>query len=117
MFMKFDDQTLHAAFIDQLNRAEVPYTIDDNDAVNFTDAEHAAVANAAHKVRDAQFRWYFLKWPTESQSLRFRGVLEAAGLPFFVEYHDSGIWFLVRRADQSELDRLSQAVVESDDYV
>ena len=117
MFLKFEDQTLHAAFIDQLNRAEVPYTIDANDAVSFTDAEHTAVADAAHKVRDAQFRWYSLQWPTESQSLRFRGVLEEAGLPFFVEYHDSGIWFLVRRVDQSELDRLSQTVVESDDCI
>jgi hypothetical protein len=110
MFIKFEDQTLHAAFIDQLNCAAVPYTIDANDAVNFTEAEHGAVTSAAHKVRDAQFRWYFLQWPTDSQSVRFRGVLEEAGLPFFVEYHHSGTWFLVRRADQTEIDRLSQAV-------
>ena len=110
MFIKFDDQTLQSAFVDELNHAGVTYNIDKNDAINFGESEKAAVVDAAHKVRDAQFPWYFLKWPTESQSLRFSAVLEKARLPFFVEYHESGIWFLVRRADQPQLDRLSQTI-------
>ena len=115
MFIRFENQILQSAFVTELDRAAVPYTINNDRAVIFGDTDEAAVVNAAHKIRDAQFPWYFLKWPTESLSLRFRSVLEQAGLPFFVEYHDSGMWFLVRRADQPELDRLSQAVTDSED--
>ena len=114
MFIRFENQTLNSAFVAELDRADVQHTIDKDGAVNFDDAEESAVVTAAHTIRDAQFPWYFLKWPTKSQSLRFRDLLDEAGLPFFVEYHDSGLWFLVRRADQSELDCLSLTVADSD---
>src|SRR5215813_135721 len=105
MFIRFENQNLQAAFVHELQRSAVPFTTGNDGAVNFGDSEEPAVVDAAHKIRDAQFPWYFLKWPNESHSERFRGVLEQAGLRFFVEYHDSGTWFLVRRIDQPELDR------------
>jgi hypothetical protein len=117
MFIRFENQVLQSALVDELHRSAIPFTTDNDGGLRFDGVDEAAVVNAIHKIRDAQFPWYFLKWPLESHSVRFRGVLEESGLPFFVEYHDSGTWFLVRRADQPQLDRLSQTLVDSDDYI
>ena len=66
--------------------------------MEYKDKDAADVVKAAHQVRDAQFPWYFLKWKTERESARFRIVLNEAKVPFFVEEHEDGTWFLVRRA-------------------
>jgi hypothetical protein len=111
-YIIFEDEGLQAAFVEQLDGAGVRYLRDSNGAVTFGEDEADSVVDAAHRVRDAHFPWYFLKWPSESQSNRFRAVLADAGLPFFVEHHESGTWFLVRRADEAEIDRLWPAVLD-----
>ena len=54
-------------------------------------------------VRDAQFPWYLLKWPTETEADRYRDMLLGAGMPIIVERHESGTWFLVRREDRHKV--------------
>jgi hypothetical protein len=110
--IRFEDRALHSAFIQSLDRAEIPYTLDSTGAVTFGDAEALAVTDAAHKVRDAQFPWYFLKWKTEGESARFRTILAQAGLPFIVEEHESGTWFVVRRADRLRHEELWPGVLD-----
>ena len=109
--IQFEDRALHSAFIQALDRAATTYTLDGGGAVTFDDAEASAVANAAHQVRDAQFPWYFLKWNTEAESARFRTVLTQAGVAFVVEQHESGTWFVVRRADRLRHEELWPAVL------
>jgi hypothetical protein len=111
-YIRFEDEALQSALLKELDRASIHYLLDDNEAVRYGEAEELAVLNAAHVVRDALFPWYFLKWPTESQSERFRAILEDADIRFFVEHHEDGIWFVVRRADQAELKRLWPTVLE-----
>jgi hypothetical protein len=111
-YIRFEDEALQQAFVQQLDDGRVRYTRDSNGAVTFGEAEADSVVAVAHRIRDAQFPWYFLKWPSESQSMRFRTILANAGLPFFVEHHESGTWFLVRRADETEIDRLWPAVLD-----
>ncbi|PYT06526.1 MAG: hypothetical protein DMF49_10895 [Acidobacteria bacterium] len=104
--IRFEDRELQSAFIRALDRAQITYTLDSMGAVLFGETDANAVTQAAHQVRDAQFPWYFLKWKTEPESARFRAALAQAGLPFFVEQHESGTWFLVRRADRAQHDQL-----------
>ncbi len=111
-YIRFEDEGLQSAFVRQLDLAGIRYLRDSNGAVTFGKAEEHSVVDAAHRIRDAQFPWYFLQWPSESQSMRFRAILADAGLPFFVEHHESGTWFLVRRADEAEIDRLWPAVLD-----
>jgi hypothetical protein len=111
-YIIFEDEALQSAFVRQLESVGLRYTLDSNGAVTFGEDEANSVVDAAHRIRDAQFPWYLLKWPNESQSMRFRAILTDAGLPFFVERHESGTWFLVRRTDESEIDRLWPAAVE-----
>jgi len=110
--IRFEDATLQAALLQELDRAGTRYTLDALGSVLFEDAEADDVTDAAHKVRDAQFPWYFLRWRTEAEAERYRDVLATAQVPFFVEHHESGFWFLVRRADQAEHDRLWLRVIE-----
>jgi hypothetical protein len=111
-YIIFEDEGLQAAFVEQLEGAGVRYMRGNNGAVTFGEDEADSVVAAAHRVRDAQFPWYILKWPSESESMRFRTSLADAGLPFFVEHHESGTWFLVRRADEAKIDRLWPAVMD-----
>lgn len=111
-YIIFEDEGLQAAFVEQLDGAGIRYARDSNGAVTFAEDEADSVVDATHRVRDAQFPWYFLKWPNESQSMRFRTILAEAGLPFFVEHHESGTWFLVRRADEAEIDRIWPAALD-----
>ena len=116
-YIRFEDEGLQAAFVEQLDTAGVRYGRDGNGAVTFGEDEADPVVDAAHRVRDTQFPWYFLKWPSESPSKRFRAVLADAGLPFFVEHHESGTWFLVRRADEAKIERLWPAALTTLDSV
>jgi hypothetical protein len=111
-YIMFENEGLQAAFVEQLEGAGVRYMRDSNGAVTFGEDEADSVVDAAHRVRDAQFPWYFLKWPSESEAMRFRAILADAGLPFFVEQHESGTWFLVRRADGAKIDRLWPPVLD-----
>jgi hypothetical protein len=111
-YIRFEDEMLQSAFVQELERAAIRYARDSKGAVMYGETEELAVVDAAHRIRDAQFPWYFLKWPSESQSTRFRAILADAGLPYFVEHHESGTWFLVRRADRAEHDRLWPAVLD-----
>jgi len=111
-YIIFEDEGLHSAFVEQLDSAGISYKRDGNGAVTFGEDEADSVVAAAHRVRDAQFPWYFLRWPVESQSTRFRAILGDSGLQFFVEHHESVTWFLVRRADEAMIDRLWPAVLD-----
>jgi hypothetical protein len=100
-YMKFEDAALQSSFLENLRLSGVPYNLNRNGAVAFEDEDASSIISAAHRVRDAQFPWYFLKWKTEHESARFRVVLTEANVPFFAEQHEDGTWFLVRRADRA----------------
>ncbi len=111
-FMKFEDAGLQLLFLEHLRRSEIAYKLNQSGAVVSREKDAAGVVNAAHRVRDAQFPWYFLKWKTEKEAARFRIVLNEAKTPFFVEQHEDGAWFLVRRADRAIHYRLWPKVLE-----
>ncbi len=104
--IRFENADLQNAFISELKSADISYDLDDSGAVAFDDINAECIIDAAHRVRDAQFPWYFLKWKTQEESIRFRKVLMQAGLPFFTERHEDGTWFVVRRADQEQIEQL-----------
>jgi hypothetical protein len=113
-YIRFEDPALHEAFVRELERFRAPYSIDCTGAVTFDESDSAAVNDAAHRVRDEQFPWYFLTWETERQSARFRGAIAQAGLAFFIEHHDSGTCFVVRKADREHHASLSAQVLSED---
>ena len=51
----------------------------------------------------------------EAESARFRAVLNQAGLPYIVEEHESGTWFVVRRADRIRHEELWPGVLDQPD--
>ncbi len=112
-YMKFEDAALQSSFLEHLHRSGIPYKLNRNGAVAFGDEEATGIAGAAHRVRDAQFPWYFLKWKTEGEAARFRVVLTEAGVPFFAEQHEDGTWFLVRRADRAIHEQLWPKALEA----
>lgn len=57
--MKFEDEALHASFLENLRRSGIVYKLNRNGAVVFGDEEATPIINAAHRLRDAQFPWYF----------------------------------------------------------
>ena len=111
-YMRFKDAALQMSFLEHLNRSGVAYKLNRSGAVMFGNDDATAVINAAHRVRDAQFPWYFLKWKTEREAARFRTILKKSNVQFFAEQHEDGTWFLVRRADRAIHYRLSARVVE-----
>jgi hypothetical protein len=111
-YIRFQDETLQASFLGELSRADIKYTLDPKGAVRFQDSEAMSVIDAAHRVRDAQFSWYFIHCYTDEESALFRTLLIRDGLPFFVEEHESGIWFLVRRSDKIEHEHLFELMVK-----
>ena len=92
--MSFEDARLQSSFLEQLRSSGVVYKLNRTGAVAFGDKDATGVVSAAHRVRDAQFPWYFLKWKTEREAARFRAVLTKANVPFFAEQHEDGTWFL-----------------------
>ncbi len=104
--MKFEDAGLQSSFLEHLRRSAIAHKLNRNGAVVFKDEDATGIVSAAHRVRDAQFPWYFLKWKTEEEAARFRIVLTEANVPFFAEQHEDGTWFLVRRADRAIHERL-----------
>jgi hypothetical protein len=112
-FIRFEDAALQSSFLEHLNRSGTAYTLNRSGAVVFENEGATAVINAAHRVRDAQFRWYFLKWKTEREAARFRTILRKSKVHFFVEQHEDGTWFLVRRADRAIHDRLWPRALEA----
>lgn len=104
--IRFEDEALQSVFVRILEGAAIAYTLNRDGAVLFEATEAHDILDAAHKVRDKQFPWYFLKWKTDTVSERFRVVLIQTGLPFFVEQHEDGTWFVVRRVDRAEHDHL-----------
>jgi hypothetical protein len=104
--IKFEDAALQAFSLGNLRRSGISYKLNRGDAVVYGDEDAAGIVTAAHRVRDAQFPWYFLKWKTEMEAKRFRIVLTAAKIAFFAEQHEDGTWFLARRADRPIHERL-----------
>jgi hypothetical protein len=111
-YIKFEDSALQSSFLGHLNRLGVAYKLNRSGAVVFENDDAAAVINAAHRVRDAQFPWYFLKWKSEREAERFRTILKKSKVQFFGEQHPDGTWFLVRRADRAVHARLWPRVLE-----
>jgi hypothetical protein len=105
-YMKFEEARLQSSFLEQLRSSGIVYKLSRMGAVVFGDKDAAGVVSAAHRVRDAQFPWYFLKWKTEREAARFRAVLTKTNVPFIVEQHEDGTWFVVRRADRASHERL-----------
>jgi hypothetical protein len=99
--MKFEDAALQSSFLEHLHRAGIAFKLNRSGAVAFGDEEATGIISAAHRVRNAQFPWYFLKWKTEREAAPFRIVLTEASIPFFAEQHADGTWFLVRRVDRA----------------
>jgi hypothetical protein len=111
-YMRFKDAALQMSLLEHLKRSGVAYKLNRSGAVMFGNDDATAVINAAHRVRDAQFPWYFLKWKSEREAARFRTILKKSNIQFFAEQHEDGTWFLVRRADRAIHYRLSACVVE-----
>ncbi|SRR6266849_9558615 len=111
-YMRFEDAALQMSFLDHLHSSGVAYKLNRSGAVVFGNENATAVANAAHRVRDAQFPWYFLKWKSEREAARFRTILKKSQVQFFGEQHHDGTWFLVRRADRAIHARLWPRVLE-----
>lgn len=112
-YMKFEDAALQSSFLEHLHRSGIAYKLNRSGAVVYGDEDATAIVRAAHLVRDAQFPWYFLKWKTEREAARFRTVLTQAKVPFFIERHEDGMWFLVRRADRPLHDNLWPQALEA----
>jgi len=70
-FMKFEDSALQAALLECLRHSGIAYKLNRDGAVVFAGQDAASVVSAAHQVRDAQFPWYFLKWKTEREAVRY----------------------------------------------
>ena len=100
-YIRFEDAALQTSFLKHLKRSGAAYKLNRNGAVVFGNDDATAVTNAAHRVRDAQFPWYFLKWKSEGEAARFRKILKKFRVQFFGEQHHDGTWFLVRRADRA----------------
>lgn len=111
--MKFEDAALQSTFLEHINNSGINYKINKSGAIVFEKKDAASIVKAAHQVRDAQFPWYFLKWKTEKEATRFHNVLNEAKIPFFVEQHEDGTWFLLRRADRAIHYRLWPKALES----
>jgi len=99
-FRRFEDDNLQATLIAMLDQAAVRYRRDRDGAVVFDKSQQTAVMDAVHRVRDAQFPWYLLLWRDEREAERYGKILQAAGLPFYVERWEMGVCFLVRREDR-----------------
>ena len=110
---KFEDAALQSSFLEHLRRSGIAYKLNRSGAVAFGDEDASGVVSASHRVRDAQFPWYFLKWKSEREAARFRSVLTEANVPFFAEQHEDGTWFLVRRADRAIHQRLWPRLLEA----
>jgi hypothetical protein len=101
---------LQSAFIQELIRVKGRYVINETGAVVFMQSDADTVINAAHAVRDSLFPWYFMKWNNHRETYRFAALLKEASLPFYLEEHESGTWFLVRSEDKLSHERISQHV-------
>lgn len=112
-FIKFEDKELQSAFIDELNGSGSTYRLDSNGAVCFKNSDADDINNAAHRIRDAQFRWYLLKWKTDEESRRFRKILKNADIPFHIEKNETGTWFLVRRKDRQKINHIWPLVLDN----
>jgi hypothetical protein len=51
-----------------------------------------------------------MKWNNHRETYRFAALLKEASLPFYLEEHESGTWFLVRSEDKLSHERISQHV-------
>jgi len=111
-YIKFEDAALQSSFLEHLNRSGVAYKLNRSGAVVFGNDEATVITDAAHRVRDAQFPWYFLKWKSEREAARFRTILKKSKVQFFGEQHHDGTWFLVRRTDRAIHARLWPRVLE-----
>ncbi len=111
-YLKFEDAALQSSFLEQLRRSGIAYELNRSGAVAFAEENANTIISAAHRVRDAQFPWYFLKWKTEGEAARYQNILKQANIPFFVEQHESGTWLLVRRADRACHERLWPEALE-----
>ena len=109
-YFQFEDDVLQRALIERLARAGVAYAPRVDGAIVFGEANSAGIMDEICRIRDAQFPWYLVKWPTDTESTRYRDALTAAGLPFVVEHQETGIWFVVRRGDRAKHDLLREQV-------
>jgi len=112
-YLKFEDAALQSSFLEQLRRSGIACELNRSGAVAFAEENANTIISAAHRVRDAQFPWYFLKWKTEREAARYQNILKQANIPFFVEQHESGTWLLVRRADRACHERLGPEALEA----
>jgi hypothetical protein len=93
--MRFEDEALQAALLNELDTALISYVLESDGTISYNENEALAITDAAHRIRDRQFSWYFLKWPLASQSERFRRILTEANMQFFVDTMSPvfGFWF------------------------
>jgi hypothetical protein len=105
-FLRFADSELQKAFLRELSEARISADVDDSGAVVFATEHSDTFIAAAHRVRDAVFPWYLIKPRSQSQEDRLCSLFRQAGLQFHIEYHETGTWLLVRRADQQHHEEL-----------
>ena len=115
--LRFWDERLQAAFVRELIRVKAKYTIDEAGSVVFAQPDADNVIDAAHAVRDSQFPWYFMKWDHQIETDRFAALLTKASVPFYLEEHESGTWFLLRREDKTTHERLAERVPDYEEEI
>src|SRR4051794_33318559 len=110
-FFRFENDALQQALMENLDRAGVTYTRRADGAVVFAEANRTGVMDTVCRVRDTQFPWYLVKWPAETESVRYRVALTGAGLSFVVELQETGTWFVVRRQDEARHNEIREVVL------
>lgn len=105
--LRFADVKLQNAFLSELRRTDIPFTIESDTTVTCGEAEHSRIVDVAHKVRDSCFRWYFRSSDDIKWSEAFWNELKTSGLPFQVEYHDQRIVFLLPKGSEELHDEIS----------
>lgn len=103
-YCRFEDSAVQESLIREIEGANLEHSVKDDGTVVFWSSEQDAIMEIICRIRDSLFPWYLQKWQSEPDTERYRQILIAHRLPFFVEHHETGTWFLVRRQDRNILD-------------
>ncbi|HLO97032.1 MAG TPA: hypothetical protein VK171_00440 [Fimbriimonas sp.] len=112
-YLKFENPKLQEQFISGLQSTGITFVVEGDTTVTCGESDYAAVVDIAHVVRDSCFRWYFRSSEDNMWSSAFRSVLEAAGQPFQIEYHNRRMVFLLPKGSEALHDELSDRAYEA----
>ncbi len=117
--LRFEDTDLQRRFISALQElvSGLAYVVENDGTVSCDEEDYPWVADVAHTIRDACFRWYF-RWSEDSNwSSAFWDALKTSGMPFQVEFHDRRVVFLLPKGSEELHDEISDLASEKADPI